>query len=319
MALPLQDFFWYLETQRQASPHTLRAYANDLNEFDAFTIELGTPWQLLTRDHLKRWVHTLHTRNTGTAGRLNPTTLARKMSALRSFFRWAITAGLLAKDPSEGVKTPRPKRRAPEVAETASIVRLIEVEEPREAVFVARNAALIELLYAGGLRVSEVVGFDLRDLDLAQGLLHVRRGKGKKDRMVPIGGPAIAATRDYLDSRLELLLSLGIAAESQPAVFLNPRGGRLTTRSVARMLEDRQLRSGVFGVHPHVLRHSAATHLLDSGAELRHIQEFLGHARLATTQRYTQVSLDKLMRTYDASHPRARTSGGAPREPTSET
>jgi len=316
MPLPLQDYLWYLETQRQASLHTLRAYTNDLEEFIEFLNQHGLVWTLLTRDAIKRWVHSLHTRNTGTAGRLNPTTLARKMSALRSFFRWAITAGLIAKDPSEGVKTPRPKRRAPEVAETASIVRLIEVEEPREAVFVARNAALIELLYAGGLRVSEVVGFDLRDLDLEQGLLHVRRGKGKKDRMVPIGGPAISAAREYLGTRRELLLSLGIEVESEQAVFLNPRGGRLSARSVARMLEDRQLRSGVFGVHPHVLRHSAATHLLDSGAELRHIQEFLGHARLATTQRYTQVSLDKLMRTYDAAHPRARTSGAAPLEPT---
>lgn len=316
MPLPLQDYLWYLETQRQASLHTLRAYTNDLEEFIEFLNQHGLVWTMLTRDAIKRWVHSLHTRNTGTAGRLNPTTLARKMSALRSFFRWAITAGLIAKDPSEGVKTPRPKRRAPEVAETASIVRLIEVEEPREAVFVARNAALIELLYAGGLRVSEVVGFDLRDLDLEQGLLHVRRGKGKKDRMVPIGGPAISAAQEYLGTRRELLLSLGIEVESEQAVFLNPRGGRLSARSVARMLEDRQLRSGVFGVHPHVLRHSAATHLLDSGAELRHIQEFLGHARLATTQRYTQVSLDKLMRTYDAAHPRARTSGAAPLEPT---
>jgi integrase/recombinase XerC len=163
-----------------------------------------------------------------------------------------------------------------------------------------RNLALLEVMYGGGLRVSELVGINLLDVDYEAGMIRIR-GKGKKERIVPVGEPAMAALNRYLVHRADLQ-----PAEGERALFLNRFGRRLNVRSVRNILNKWQQRSGNWNpVHPHMLRHSAATHLLEGGAELRHIQEFLGHSRLSTTQRYTQVSLEQLMRVYDASHPRA--------------
>jgi integrase/recombinase XerC len=291
--LPIDDFIEYLTTQRDASPHTLRAYGADLTELSAFLTSRGARWTALKRDDIRRWLHTLH-------GHVGAATLGRKMASLRSFFRWAIAKGLVTADPSDGVRTPRPSKRTPDVLETSMIARLVAVEEPgRQAALTARDKALIEVLYAGGLRVAESVGLDVADVDLSQRLLRVR-GKGKKERIVPFGEPAEQALRAYLVHRPELA-----PLPDERAMFLNRFGKRLSTRAVHALLDRRELMTGAYGVHPHALRHSAATHLLDGGAELRHIQEFLGHSKLQTTQRYTQVSLDKLMRTYDAAHPRA--------------
>ncbi len=297
--LPVDDYLHYLETQRDASPHTLRAYGRDLGELREFFGAQGVAWATARPDHLKRYLHTLH-------GKVGATTLARKLAAFRSFYRWALTRHLVTKSPCDGVRSPKAPKRAPEVLEPEAVVRLIEAEEPRTREYVARNAALVEVMYGGGLRVSEVVGLDLTDVDLRERLVRVRMGKGRKDRIVPMGQPAIDAVAAWVSLRPELR-----PLPAEPALFLNRYGRRLSARSVGRMLDDRQLRAGVFGVHPHVLRHSAATHLLDGGAELRHIQEYLGHARLQTTQRYTQVSIEKLMRTYDAAHPRAGGHGPA--------
>ena len=298
MSLPVAEFLTYLETQRDASAHTLRAYGVDLTELSDFLEGKGLDWQRLRADDVRRFFHSLH-------GRVGAATLARKRAAIRSLFRWAISKGRVSADPTLGVRTPRPGKRAPEILETEAVVRLAEAgEEGSAPVLVARNTALIELLYAAGLRVSESVGLDLGDVDLGQALAHVRQGKGRKDRIVPFGEVATAALRTYLALRPSLA-----PAATEHAVFLNRFGRRLSSRMVHAMLARRELTAGTVGVHPHVLRHSAATHLLDGGAELRHIQEFLGHSRLQTTQRYTQVSLEKLMRTYDAAHPRAKSEG----------
>jgi integrase/recombinase XerC len=180
------------------------------------------------------------------------------------------------------------------------IDRLMAQDDSPKSVLDKRNSALLEVMYAGGLRVSELVGINLLDVDMEERMIRIR-GKGRKERIVPVGVPAIDALNNYMATRSELKPSDG-----ENAVFLNRFGNRLNVRSVRTVLNNAQQETGNWNtVNPHMLRHSAATHLLEEGAELRHIQEFLGHSRLSTTQRYTQVSLEQLMRVYDASHPRA--------------
>jgi integrase/recombinase XerC len=180
------------------------------------------------------------------------------------------------------------------------IDRLMAQDDSPKSVLDKRNSALLEVMYAGGLRVSELVGINLLDIDMEERMIRIR-GKGKKERIVPVGVPAIDALNRYMATRSELKPSDG-----ENAVFLNRFGNRLNVRSVRTVLNKAQQKTGNWNTaNPHMLRHSAATHLLEEGAELRHIQEFLGHSRLSTTQRYTQVSLEQLMRVYDASHPRA--------------
>lgn len=287
----------HLQLERNLSPHTLAAYGRDLREFQAFLLtqkgfqEAGDG-MLARIDQilLRRYLALLHKKN-------SKTSIGRKLAALRTFFRYLVREGVLQTNPGELVGTPRREKALPKTLSVDEAFALMDGGEGEE-LLALRDRAIVETLYSCGLRVSELTGLDVRGLDLDQGLVRVA-GKGRKERIVPVGSKAVAALQAYLDAR-------GNPALDAP-LFLNHRGGRLTPRSVERNLKRQLLQGGVLkNATPHSLRHSFATHLLDGGADLRSIQELLGHASLSTTQKYTQVSVDQLMAVYDRAHPRNR-------------
>lgn len=288
----------YLATERRASAHTRRAYQVDLAQYAAYLAEAGEgivpSSPALVRGFLAR--------QAGTAGAAS---LARKLSALRALYRFLVREGLAPGNPARAVASPKRPQRLPQVLPEEEVAALVEA--PSDAVpLQLRDRAFLELLYASGLRVSELTGLDLDDLDLAQGLVRVL-GKRSKERIVPFGKTAAGAVRRYLDEARPVLAAGPAYAGAAGALFLNFRGGRLTSRSVARLLDGWVLKSGLpRHVHPHVLRHCFATHLLGNGADLRGIQELLGHASLSTTQRYTHLDWKRLAAVYDQAHPRAR-------------
>jgi integrase/recombinase XerC len=292
----VEAFLHHEETVRNLSPHTLRAYAGDLVEMAGALEDEGRPLAsdvdlVALRRHLARLKDRgLHARS-----------IARKVSAIRSLFRWLATEGRSPTDPAAGLRTPRRGRPLPRFLTLAEVERLLGAP-PAEGFTGKRDRALLETLYSTGARAAEAAGSDLRDADLDEGVV-LLRGKGRKQRLAALGRPAVAAIRDYL-------------AEAAPrrrhraALFLNRDGGRLSVRSVGRVLERHLVAAGLpAGTSPHVLRHSFATHLLEAGANLREVQEMLGHASVATTQIYTHLSLDALRKAYDRAHPRARAEG----------
>ncbi len=297
-----QSFLNYLQYQKNYSPHTLKNYARDLNEFVGYltggrpdeTVPLGQIDHISIRDFLS------HLSQRGN----QKTSMSRKLAALRSFFRFLYREGHVPSNPARLVTTPRLPETTPRflsVKEIETILTIPEAGTERGS----RDIAILELLYGSGLRVGELVTLDVADLSLSERLVKVR-GKGKKERLVPFGNKAAQALRDYLQVRGKLLGRLKTSREPQ-ALFLNLRGGRLTARSVERNLDGYIRQSSLLlDVHPHIFRHSFATHLLGNGADLRCIQELLGHASLSTTQRYTHVSVEDLMRTYRQAHPKAK-------------
>lgn len=231
------------------------------------------------------------------------TSIGRHLASLRAFFRFLVREGRLAASPAKGISAPRAPRPLPKALSIPDAARVVEAPGTEEdAPLAARDAALLELLYATGLRVSELVGLDLPDVDLSARILRTL-GKGKKERVVPFGATAERALRAYLPLRESLRAN---ASDAKEPLFVNARGARLTDRSVRRVL-DRALRAAAIATHasPHALRHSFATHLLAAGADLRTIQELLGHASLTTTQRYTHLDADRLLAVYRKSHPRS--------------
>jgi len=284
---PLAAFLGYLEAEKHASPHTVKSYRTDLEDFQRFVVGRGSvDIRGVDTRGVRAFLAELHTRG------LDPASVARKLAAIRSWFRFLRRRGIVARNPAQALRAPRLPRKLVSFLPIDETVALMDARAPRGT---ARETAIVELLYASGLRVSELVGLDLRDVDLAEMTVRVL-GKGRKERIVPFGAAATRALREYLGAR-------GPAAG---AVFLNRRGGRLTVRSVHTIIRRQARAAGlVRRVSPHTLRHTFATHLLDSGADLRMIQELLGHGRLSTTQRYTHVGSDQLMRIYDAAHPRA--------------
>ncbi len=292
---PLMDrFSSYLADERNLSPHTRAAYLRDLGEFRSFLERHGgcTRQDLAKLDSLllRRYLAELHKRNLRTS-------IARKLSTLRTFFRYLVREGVLASNPAEGLSTPKLNRYLPKTLSVDEATALME-RGYGHSLLDLRDRAIVELFYSSGLRVSELTGLDVGSLDLREKLVRVL-GKGRKERIVPIGRKAHEALSNYLEER-------GGPGEDAP-LFLNARGGRLTPRSVQRNLKSRLIRSGLIkDISPHALRHSFATHLLDGGADLRAIQELLGHASLSTTQKYTQVSVDQLMAVYDRAHPRSK-------------
>ena len=295
----VERFLSYLRDQRHVSPQTLRAYASDLQQLGAY---LGGEMQRGTAPG-PEGIDTLAVR--GFVARLSregqgKSSIARKLSTVRSFLRHAMREGRMESNPAESVPAPRVPKALPRdltVDEMFNLLDHISGDDPAAL----RDLALLELLYAAGLRVGELVALDVDDLDLSARLVRVL-GKGRKERLVPFGRKAEAAIRRWLERSQELR-----GHSEQVAVFLNLRGGRLTDRSVRRVLTRRLQEAAIRArVSPHALRHSFATHLLGAGADLRAIQELLGHASLSTTQRYTHVSVDALMRVYDRAHPRAR-------------
>jgi integrase/recombinase XerC len=283
------SFLEYLGVERGASPHTLRSYAADLTEFTRFLTEekIGGLPGADTRA-VRAYVARLHQR------RLSKATIARKLAAVRSCFRFLARRGALPANPARQVRSPRLGRRLPSFLPVDEATILLNAP-PEPTTAGARDRALLELLYASGLRVAEGCGLDLDDLDEARRTVRVV-GKGDKERVVPVGETALEALAAYLAMR----------GRQRGPLFLNARGGRLTPRSAHRIVRARARQVGIDQrVTPHTLRHSFATHMLGAGADLRLIQELLGHSRLSTTQRYTHVSPEHLMRVYDRAHPRA--------------
>jgi integrase/recombinase XerC len=280
-----EEFRRWLEVERGVSPRTLAAYSRDVEELRRFLHEKRgrqpTPAQVDLLS-LRAFLASLFGKN-------DAASMARKLSGLRTFFRFLVKRGLLAENPTTLVKSPKRKQALPRALSVDDTFKLVEQPPPENR----RDRAIHELLYGSGLRVSELCGLDVGDVE--GDFVHVRRGKGGKARLVPIGAQARLALDAYLAAR-----------EGGEALFTNARGGRLTPRSVQRNLKKWAGVSGVAGATPHTLRHSFATHLLDGGADLRAIQELLGHASLASTQIYTKVSLDHLMNVYDRAHPHAK-------------
>ena len=290
----IEQFTRYLADERNLSPHTRAAYLRDLNEFRIFLEQHGGSGKAaLTRLDsllLRRYLAELHKRN-------QRTSIARKLSTLRTFFRYLVREGHLPGNPAEGLSTPKLNSYLPKTLSVDEAAALMERGYGND-VLDLRDRAIVELFYSSGLRVSELTGLDVGALDLRENLVRVL-GKGRKERIVPIGRKAHEALVDYLEER-------SLPDEGEP-LFLNARGGRLTPRSVQRNLKTRLIKAGIIkDISPHALRHSFATHLLDGGADLRAIQELLGHASLSTTQKYTQVSVDQLMAVYDKAHPRSK-------------
>lgn len=301
----IEKFRDHLRVERNASPHTLRGYLADLRQFQAFLEEKklargasgGTAAERIDPHAIRAFLSALH------AGR-KKSSLGRKLAALRSFLKYLVQEGYLRGNPAEMVATPRAEKPLPIFLPVDEAFALMETPDSA-TVWGARDQAILETLYSTGMRVSELVGLSEGDLDPSLGVVRVL-GKGGKERIVPIGDQALEALRRYFEKRDRAVRAAGEKGSPRP-VFVNVRGGRLTARSVARILQKHLLRGGIWRkISPHSLRHSFATHLLDSGADLRAIQEMLGHASLSTTQRYTHVSMDKLMEVYDRAHPRAK-------------
>jgi integrase/recombinase XerC len=291
-------FLTYLRDERASSARTVEAYGRDLGQLGAFLRErLGAadaPLADVDLYQLRSWLAAL-------ARESGPATVARKVAALRSFYRFLERRGWADANPAAELETPKVRRPLPTFLSVEEAHEVVETPGSASAAGL-RDRALLELLYGSGLRVSELAGLDLVDVDAAQGLVRVR-GKGDKERLVPAGPPALAAVSAWLGRRGELVRP----DRPTKALFVGPRGRRLGVRRVQELVR----RYGALGaarpdLHPHALRHTCATHLLEGGADLRAIQEILGHASLSTTQRYTHVSVDALVRVYDQAHPHAR-------------
>lgn len=300
MTNEIGDFLDYLTFERNVSPHTVSAYRDDLESFVAFLcndyLTLGRDQLDFRRvDHLAVRSYLAHL----SRRKLSRASVARHLSAMRTFFKYLVREGAVDANPARAVATPKREKHLPAVLQTSDVALLLE-QPDTSTTLGTRDAAWLELLYASGLRIAELVGIDIDDLELRARLVKVR-GKGSKERIVPFGTKAEAALRAYLAVRGEIVRDV-----EEQAVFLNYRGERITTRSIRRLFED-YVRDAALraGVSPHTLRHSFATHLLNAGADLRGIQELLGHASLSTTQRYTEVDAARLLAAYTSAHPRA--------------
>jgi site-specific recombinase XerD len=285
-------FLAFLRAERGASAHTLRAYAREVETLADRLAPRPLESALLAdlRGHLAH-------------GASAPASLQQRIGAIRTFYRWLVREGVLAESPADRLTSPKVKRPLPRVLEVDEATALVE-EPAGEGWRRVRNVALLEVAYGAGLRVSEVAALDVADVALDRGLVRVNAGKGRKARVVPIGPPAVEAVRAWLAE--------GRIVEG--ALFRNVQGGRLTTRGIYDVVRASGVKNDLAGMHPHAMRHSMATHLLAGGADIRSIQEMLGHASLSTTQRYTQVELDALRVAHRKAHPRARRARGAAEE-----
>lgn len=295
----IRDFLTFLTVERGASAETLRNYSSDLHQLRTFLlsahlVEHPVDPAVLTTDSIRAYLQWLDRKGE------KKTSLARKLACIRSFYRYLTRAGSVSRNPVEDLRTPKQPKFLPRVL-TKDDAAALMVFPDQGAIGSLRDRALLEALYSTGARVSELVALNVEDLHPSEGIVRLR-GKGRKERIVPIGEIAIKAIKSYRDS----LPNARFNAERSVPLFLNHRGGRLTSRSVARIVARYSSRLAGGSVSPHTLRHSFATHLLDEGADLRAIQEMLGHASLNTTQKYTHVATDQLMAMYDKTHPRAR-------------
>jgi len=285
----LNKFIDFLKAEQGVSPNTLRAYTRDLEEFISFTDK--KPGDIDNLD-IRSFLAFLHHK------KLRKSSISRKLAAVRSFFRYLYMEGYVKKNPAKLVSSPKIPRSLPHFLSVDEIFCLLDTpagDSFRET----RDKAILELLYSSGLRVSELTSLDISDLDIKESLIRVK-GKGRKERIIPVGSKAMAAIQNYLPERISL-------KKKSSALFLNNRGGRLTERSVRRILLQCSRMVNLKGdLSPHTLRHTFATHLLHGGADLRSIQELLGHSSLSTTQKYTHVDIVHLAEVYDKAHPMAK-------------
>ena len=302
----ITQFLDHLRYERNVSEHTLRNYASDLNQLLEYLApahpQTGkrTPPDLHQVDHItiREWLSLLHSQQKTKAS------IARKLAALRTFFQFLVREGVIELNPAKLVSTPRLEKKLPKHLSIEEAIKFIETPD-KETDIGKRDAAMLELLYATGVRVSELTKMDIQDVDFKNKLIRVS-GKRRRERIVPFGEPALESLRNYLDVRERFLNSAPVSEREDQALFLNYQGTRISPRSVGRMVEKYiRICAGMHDISPHALRHSFATHLLDSGADLRDIQELLGHARLSSTQIYTHVSMEKLVDVYDKTHPKA--------------
>ncbi|MDQ3131832.1 MAG: tyrosine recombinase XerC [Acidobacteriota bacterium] len=299
----LNQFLQHLRYERNVSTHTLRNYSSDLLQFREYLLLKGSVKDIPVSeiDHLtiREWMSSLHGLNK------KKTSIARKLASLRTFFQFLIREGIQETNPAKLVATPKIERKLPNHLSIEDAVRFIETPDLNTDLG-KRDRAILEFLYATGMRVGELVNLNLKDIDFREKLVRVT-GKRKKQRILPFGEPSLQALMFYLnEARADFLHNCPLTERDDQAVFLNYQGTRITTRSVGRMVDKYiKLCADIHDISPHSLRHSFATHLLDSGADLRDIQELLGHALLSTTQIYTHVSMEKLIEVYDKAHPKA--------------
>lgn len=295
----LAEFLRHLGLEKNASEHTVKSYREDLNQaLEFFRSKLGgkaaQPSHLNTR-LLRAYLAWLHEQGYA------KTTVARRVSAVRSWCRFMCRQGTLTANPADALRGPRQDKKLPHFLSVAEMARLVQAPRGDEPAGL-RDRAILEALYSAGVRVSELTGLNVDDLDLDSGMLTIR-GKGKRERLAMLGSRALKATKQWLEAREAFAQGRG---QRQPAVFLNQRGTRLTSRSVGRLLEKYLAQAGLDRrTSPHTLRHSFATHLLDAGADIRSVQELLGHQSLNTTQIYTHVTTHRLKDSYQKAHPRA--------------
>ena len=301
MKREITEFLQYLRHEKNASVHTIAAYGRDLKELEAYFKEAGVRWDRADNVSLRGFLAGLYEK------KRKKSSIGRKLAAVRSFYDFCVRRKRLAENPAGLLATPRQDKRVPSFLSEDEVSTLLDVPKGGKPADL-RDRAMLELLYASGIRVGELVGLNLGDIHLSERFLRVR-GKGKKERVVPFGRKAADAVADYLRARPMLAAAgekAGAVDGGDQAVFLNRGGGRLTARSVQRMVAKYIRRTAVGRkISPHSLRHSFASHLLGRGADLRVIQELLGHSSLATTQKYTHVDLRQLLDTYKKSHPRS--------------
>lgn len=295
----IKQYEIYLVAQRNYSHHTVRNYLREIRELETFLKSKGF-FHTHTTEDIKKVDRALLRRFLASASHLDPASLERKRATLRNFFEFLLKRGIIESDPTETLPSPKKKKKQPNFLGPDDVNRLLNISDSDD-IKVKRDRAWLELLYATGMRVGELVSLNVSDIDLLEG--HVRiMGKGKKMRVAPLTSKAISALKEYLAVRGKF-----VRPHSGDALWLNARGGRLTARSVARLLDKYVIKAGVLrDISPHAIRHSFATHLLEMGADLRSIQELLGHESLSTTQRYTHVNVDYLKSIYDKAHPLAK-------------
>jgi integrase/recombinase XerC len=288
------DFLSHLR-ERNASRHTIKAYSGDLANFAAYAGTRG--WKSIDHIAIREFLAELYEKGLGKSS------VARSLAAVRSLYRWLAREGVVEQNPAKLVATPKLAKKLPRVPTIEEMNSVLDGQMPEAAAFPERDRLMLELLYGCGIRNSELTGINLDDIRLSAEAILIR-GKGKKERYVPFGGSARNALAAYLPARQAMLAE---SRSSTPALLINRRGGRLTTRSVGRIIKTIAIAKGLSpDVHPHTLRHAFGTHMLEEGADLRAIQELLGHERLATTQRYTQLSMKHVLQVYDQTHPRAK-------------
>ena len=289
------DQFLRVLRERNASVHTIKAYAGDLENFANY---IGTrDWKSIDHVSIRGFLSHLYEKG------LSKTSVARSLAGVRSLYRWLAQEGVVEQNPAKLVATPKLAKKLPRVPTIEEMNSVLDGAMPEIAAWPERDRLLLELLYGCGIRNSELTGINLDDIRVSAEAILIR-GKGKKERFVPFGGSAAAALRTYLPERQRVL---GAMKTTTSGLLINQRGGRLTVRSVGRIVKKIAVAKGLSpDVHPHTLRHAFGTHMLEEGADLRAIQELLGHERLSTTQRYTQLSMKHVLAVYDQTHPRAK-------------